>query len=537
MPAQGITTDAKSRPKEPTAWTGWSKDDPAPAVAPFDAANAKTHQEAWAKHLGVPVEYTNSIGMKFRLIPPGEFTMGSTPEEIAAALKDVGEDKHWQECLKSEAPQHKVILTQPIYLGVNEVTQGEYEKVIGTNPSYFAKTGVGKEAVAGLQTSNHPVEMVSWNDTAEFCAKLSQQEKLKPFYFRAGETITPLEGTGYRLPSEAEWEFACCAGTATKYWIGDKDEDLLRVGWLGANAGGRTHAAGELKANPFGLYDIHGNVWEWVQDGWDATYYGQFQDKPATDPNSPFSAGSQRVVRGGYWYYLASGCRSSARNANDPARRGDGVGFRLSLTVDAVKAAVAASKTSPTASRDKLSMHDPAFQQWMQDVAAMPAEKQVEAVAKKLVELNPKFNGKVTGSDIHRSPEIDNGSVTQFGFDTDHISDISPVRALSKLKALNCSSIGRAGNLADLSPLTGMSLSELICKDTAISDLSPLQGMPLTVVYCPLTNVSDLSPLTDCKSLQRLSVGSTKVTAASVAALQQSLPNCKIDWDDPAKPK
>ncbi|MCX7410801.1 MAG: formylglycine-generating enzyme family protein [Planctomycetales bacterium] len=475
--------------------------------------------------------------MKFRLIPPGEFMMGSTPEEIAAALKDVGEDKHWQECLKSEAPQHKVILTQPIYLGVNEVTQGEYEKVIGTNPSYFAKTGVGKEAVAGLQTSNHPVEMVSWNDTAEFCAKLSQQEKLKPFYFRAGETITPLEGTGYRLPSEAEWEFACGAGTATKYWIGDKDEDLLRVGWLGANAGGRTHAAGELKANPFGLYDIHGNVWEWVQDGWDATYYGQFQDKPATDPNSPFSAGSQRVVRGGYWYYLASGCRSSARNANDPARRGDGVGFRLSLTVDAVKAAVAASKTSPTASRDKLSMHDPAFQQWMQDVAAMPAEKQVEAVAKKLVELNPKFNGKVTGSDIHRSPEIDNGSVTQFGFDTDHISDISPVRALSKLKALNCSSIGRAGNLADLSPLTGMSLSELICKDTAISDLSPLQGMPLTVVYCPLTNVSDLSPLTDCKSLQRLSVGSTKVTAASVAALQQSLPNCKIDWDDPAKPK
>ena len=159
------------------------------------------------------MEYTNSIGMKFRLIPPGEFLMGSTPEEIEAALKDVGEDKHWQECIKSEAPQHKVILTQPIYLGVNEVTQAEYEKVMGKNPSHFAPTGMGKEAVAGMETADHPVEMVSWNDAAEFCAKLSKQEKLKPFYFRAGETITPLDGTGYRLPSEAEWEFACRAGT------------------------------------------------------------------------------------------------------------------------------------------------------------------------------------------------------------------------------------------------------------------------------------------------------------------------------------
>jgi len=198
--------------------------------------------------------------MKFVLIPPGEFTMGSTAEEIAAALKDVGEDKHGQECIKSEAPQHKVILKQPIYLGVNEVTQAEYEKVMGVNPSHFAPMGMGKEAVAGLETADQPVEMVSWNDAAEFCAKLSEQEKLKPFYFRAGETITPLDGTGYRLPSEAEWEFACRAGTATKYWIGDKDEDLVRAGWFGGNSGGRTHAAGELRANPLGLYDIHGNV-------------------------------------------------------------------------------------------------------------------------------------------------------------------------------------------------------------------------------------------------------------------------------------
>ncbi len=344
------------------------------AIAPFDAAAAKAHQEAWAKHLGVPVEYTNSLGMKFRLIPPGEFTMGSTAEEIAAALKDVGGDKYLQKCIQSEAPQHKVILTQPIYLGVNEVTQAEYEEVMGVNPSHFAPMGMGKEAVAGLETTEHPVEMVSWNDAAEFCAKLSKQEKFKPFYFRAGETITPLDGTGYRLPSEAEWEFACRAGTATKYWIGDKDEDLVRAGWFGGNSGGRTHAAGELKANPFGLSDIHGNVWEWVQDGWDASYYGQFHDKPAINPNSPFSTGSQRVIRGGHWNSSASLCRSSNRHAINPSTRFNHVGFRVSLVVEAVKAALSQSTTTlaTTARRrfasdewiDVLPLIDPALDKW-----------------------------------------------------------------------------------------------------------------------------------------------------------------------------
>ena len=323
-----------------SGWHGWPSDAPPAAIAPFDAEQAKQHQAAWAKYLGVPVEYTNSLGMKFRLIPPGEFTMGSTAEEIAAALKEVGEDKHWQECIKSESPQHKVILTQPIYLGVNEVTQAEYEKVMGVNPSHFTPTGMRKEAVAGLETAEHPVETVSWNDAAEFCAKLSQQEKLKPFYFRVGDTITPLAGTGYRLPSEAEWEFACRAGTTTKYWMSDKDEDLVRAGWFGGNSGQRTHAAGELKANPFGLSDMHGNVWEWVQDGWDATFYSQFQEKPAINPSSPYSAGSQGVIRGGDWFGPASYCRSSTRHAYSPTHRYYNLDFRVSLPVDAVRQAL-----------------------------------------------------------------------------------------------------------------------------------------------------------------------------------------------------
>ncbi len=338
-------TDASSpKPKpltlSPSSWHGWPTEAPPPAIAPFDAEQAKQHQEAWAKYLGVPVEYTNSLRMKFRLIPPGEFLMGSTPTEIEAALKDVGDDKHAQECIKSEAPQHKVILTQPIYLGVNEVTQAEYEKVMGTNPSHFALTGAGKEAVAGLETTDHPVEMVNWKDVAEFCAKLSKQEKLKPFYFRDGEMITPLNGTGYRLPSEAEWEVACRAGTATKYWIGDQAEDLVRAGWFIGNSGGRTHAACELKANPFGLYDIHGNVWEWVQDKWDATWYGQFQDKPAINPDAPFHAGFPPGVRGGNWLNSTSNGRSSTRLPIDPWHRYHVLGFRVSLTVEAVRQAL-----------------------------------------------------------------------------------------------------------------------------------------------------------------------------------------------------
>jgi formylglycine-generating enzyme required for sulfatase activity/serine/threonine protein kinase len=339
-PSSTEATAVKS--PEAIGWHGWPTDAPKPAIAPFDAAQAQRHQEEWAAYLKVPVEYTNSIGMKFRLIPPGEFTMGSTEAEIEAALKDVDPKymKHWGECLQSEAPQHKVVLTQPIYLGVNEVTQAEYEKVMAANPSWFASMGNSKEAVAGLETAEHPVENVSWNEAAEYCAKLSQQEKLKPFYFRAGETITPMDGTGYRLPSEAEWEFACRAGTTTKYWIGDQDADLVRAGWFGMNSGGRTHAAGELKANPFGLSDMHGNVWEWVQDGFDATFYGQFEDKPAIDPISPFPAASLRVTRGGMWYYVASGCRSSDRNAHNPTYRYGHLGFRVSLTIDAVRQAL-----------------------------------------------------------------------------------------------------------------------------------------------------------------------------------------------------
>ncbi len=312
-------------------WDGWPADAPPPAIAPFDAAEAKQHQRAWAEYLKLPVERTNSIGMKLVLIPPGEFTMGSTAAEIEEALEFAGDGKLRQACIQSEAPQHKVMLTQPIYLGVHEVTQKEYEAVMTTNPAHFASTGPGKDAVANRDTQNHPVETVSWNDAAEFCARLSQNENLEPFYSRKGETVTQQEGTGYRLPTEAEWEFACRAGTTTRYWFGDNEADLQRAGWFGTNSGGRTQAAGELNGNPLGLFDIHGNVWELVNDWWAPAYYGQFSEMPAVNPRGPSSAGSQRVVRGGNWGFAASFCRASNRFAVPPAGHGNLFGFRVAL--------------------------------------------------------------------------------------------------------------------------------------------------------------------------------------------------------------
>jgi uncharacterized protein (TIGR03067 family) len=321
---------------DPTqAWHGWPAGAPAPAIAPFDAAKARQHQQEWADYLKIPVEHTNSIGMKFVLIPPGEFAMGSTAAEVEKALPDArGEEewqKHWEKCIQSEAPRHQVVLTQPFYLAVHEVTQKEYQTVMGNNPSGFSATGQNRGSVAGMDTARHPVEMASWNDAAEFCAKLSRQEELKPFYMRTGETVRSLEGNGYRLPTDAEWEFSYRAGTTTRFWCGDSDADLVRAGWFAPNSDSRTHPVGELQANPLGVYDIHGNVTEWVEDAWDPTYFGQFAGQAAIDPKGPATGGLQRVLRGCVWHHLASNSRASFRYARIPTERLHDTGFRVAL--------------------------------------------------------------------------------------------------------------------------------------------------------------------------------------------------------------
>lgn len=324
-------------------WQGWPADAPKPAVAPFDAKQAMKHQEEWAAYLKVPLGHTNSVGIQFRLIPPGEFLMGSTDEEMDEALKILP----WKEFVPSEAPRHKVILTQPIYLSINEVTQEEYERVMGINPSHFGQSRVGESSPSSDGTKQCPVETVSWVDAAEFCAKLSQSEGRKPFYLRTDDAVSLMEGNGYRLPTEAEWEFACRAGTTTKYWFGDDDDTYVLAGWFAHNAKMRTHSTGGLRPNPFGLRDVCGNVWEWVQDPWDASYYGQFQDAAAVNPQGPVATSSLRVTRGGCFLDGdAAAGRSSGRRAFLLTNRGEYLGFRICLGVDAVIQAEQNSTTS-----------------------------------------------------------------------------------------------------------------------------------------------------------------------------------------------
>ena len=175
---------------------------PPPAVAPFDAPHAKAHQAAWAKYLGVPVEVTNSIGMKLALIPPGEFDMGSPQELIDAEFEATPKDDKWYlDHLPGEGPRHHVRITRPFYLGMYPVTQEEYQKVMRASPSWFSATGKGKDAVGGHDTERFPVETVSWTDADEFCSRLSEMAEEKS------------AGRRYRLPSEAQWEYACRAGS------------------------------------------------------------------------------------------------------------------------------------------------------------------------------------------------------------------------------------------------------------------------------------------------------------------------------------
>ncbi|NQV23224.1 MAG: SUMF1/EgtB/PvdO family nonheme iron enzyme, partial [Rhodopirellula sp.] len=350
---EAVKAAANGRPPEsPTvnsSWHGWPAAAPAPAIAPFDATQAKRHQEAWAKYLGVPVEYTNSIGMKFRLIPPGEFMMGSTPDEIQDSLQVVADIPLWKDAIVSEGPQHRVILSKPIYLGIHEVSQSQYERVVGTNPAHFSAAGSESAALTGTDSANLPIEMVSWNDAAQFSATLSQLEGRSPSYFRNGTVVTPLTGNGYSLPTEAEWEFSCRAGTATRYSNGDLAESL--PGWCVSNSAQHTHKVGELPPNPLGLHDMHGNVREWVQDGWEPDYFNQIRTDVAVNPSGAIPPGKYRVFRGGNWSDHPSHCRASHRRPEDAAHSDNHLGLRLKLAVAAVKAAIGQRNegTSPAA--------------------------------------------------------------------------------------------------------------------------------------------------------------------------------------------
>jgi formylglycine-generating enzyme required for sulfatase activity/predicted Ser/Thr protein kinase len=229
-------------------------------------------------------EFVNSVGMKMRRIPAGTFQMGSPESEIG---RDRNESLH-------------AVDVRPFCIGVYEVTQDEYQRVMGENPSWFAPDGEGASKVAGLETDRFPVECVSWNDAAAFCRKLSEMP---------GEKTT---GRVYHLPTEEQWEYACRAGTETAFHTGN-GLSTSQANFDGGIPGGadslrRTATVGSCTPNAWGLYDMHGNVWEWCQDG----------------------AGDNCLLRGGSWFSKAAACRSASRNHRQPpGTRSRYIGFRV----------------------------------------------------------------------------------------------------------------------------------------------------------------------------------------------------------------
>jgi formylglycine-generating enzyme required for sulfatase activity len=221
----------------------------------------------------------NGVKMDFVFIPAGTLLMGD----------DKGD--------KDERPAHKVTIAKPFYFGKYEVTQEQWQALMGENASLF-------------KGARNPVESVSWDECQTFLAKLGEK----------------FPGKKFRLPTEAEWEYACRAGTKTRFSFGDDEEQMRKYGWCLLNSVGSTSPVGKKLPNPWGLYDVHGNVWEWCQD-----WYGPYDKADPKDPTGP-ATGEFRVVRGGSWFKdMPSNLRSAARYRAKPDTYYHNVGLRVLL--------------------------------------------------------------------------------------------------------------------------------------------------------------------------------------------------------------
>lgn len=234
-----------------------------------------------------PVKQATTLVMEFVLIPAGTFTMGDS----TGASIPLGQGAN-------ELPTHSVTISKNYYIGKYEVTQAEWQAVMGANPSYFTAD------------PNHPVEQVTWDNCQAFAAAFSTH---------TGQTL--------RLPTEAEWEYACRAGTTTNYSFGDDKNLFANYGWHYGNAEFASHPIGQKLANAWGLYDMHGNVWEWCSD-----WFGAYDAAPLTDPTGP-ATGTGRVVRGGSWFNYDTDARSSSRYPLDPTLSNANIGLRLVMEI------------------------------------------------------------------------------------------------------------------------------------------------------------------------------------------------------------
>ncbi|MDP2984635.1 MAG: formylglycine-generating enzyme family protein [Candidatus Latescibacter sp.] len=229
--------------------------------------------------------------VKMVSIPAGSFSMGKT---------GIAE------------PVHTVTLSA-FSMSAYEITQGQFKTVIRSNMPYFK----------GLSNDNLPMEKVSWWEAIKYCNALNAKAGLQPCY-NEGTGDCDFTKSGFRLPTEAEWEYACRGGTTTNYYTGDTESDLARAGWYFSNSSNKSHPVGRKTPNAWGLYDMHGNAWEWCND-----WYEDYTS--ANNAINPTGAlfGSNRIVRGGAWYSGGSVCRSAARAVNPPSGRLGNFGFRV----------------------------------------------------------------------------------------------------------------------------------------------------------------------------------------------------------------
>ena len=403
---------------------------PPSAVVPFDAEQARVYQAAWAKHLGIAGEWTNSIGATLVVIPPGQFMMGDNTVEVT--------------------------LTKPFMLGQTEVTQGQWKEVMGTAP------WDGKEYV--IQGTDVAATFISWFDASEFCMQLTERER--------GMGLIGSEHI-YRLPTEAEWEFACRAGTTTAFSFGDDAALIEDYAWFGGGwnyetlaptPGGNTasemyaHAVKLKKPNPWGLFDMHGNASEWCRD-WQADY----PSGPVKDPQGP-SQGDRIIFRGGGWLNLAKDCGSTAPASQVPSFFSVKTGLRVVL-----------AETEDT---------------WLAEVRMLPVAVQIYAVSERMKAVNAGFDGRL-------GEIISEGQVTSINLSANvnpsgrFVRDISPLRAFQSLRKLWLESTA----VNDLSPVRELPLSDLHIGYTKVTSLEHVRDMPLEILNCWGTRIADLSPL------------------------------------------
>ncbi|MFO0903686.1 MAG: protein kinase [Pirellulales bacterium] len=332
---QRQTQDSTVQTASATGWHGWPVDAPKPAIAPFDAEQAKKHQEEWAAYLKVPVEYTNSIGMKFRLIPPGEFTMGSSSKEINDEIAERKQDvEFWRGAIQSEGPQRLVRISHPFYLGVHETTVRDFaqftnatnyltgperdpsgQSALGINASgsWQSATGFSWKNVGYEQDPLQPVINVDCKDATAFCEWLG------------GGRVDAAW-----LPSEAEWEMAVRAGSAARFFWGTESLEAPNYSWFGMDAAAKPQVVGLKQSNPFGLKDVYGNVWE---------VCGRFLGRHAAiiDGADGLETSYGSVMRGGAFWDTSPHTHYSAERLSYGCARLRNLGFRIALSIDTVR--------------------------------------------------------------------------------------------------------------------------------------------------------------------------------------------------------